>query len=109
MPAKGQFLVEHLAGVFPKAWHQPNRKPRRGPWVPPWNAVEHEENNMSHERQKFDHVALAQAIKDSQDTFLLRTELFAAVATELKAKHDALVNAGFTPEQALELCKSKAM
>ena len=60
-------------------------------------------------QQKMTHVALAQAIKDSNDTFLLRMELFAAIAAEMKAKHDALVNAGFTAEQALELCKSRAI
>lgn len=64
---------------------------------------------MSDPQQKLNHVALAQAIKDSQDTFLLRMELFAAVAAEMKAKYDALVSAGFTGEQALELCKSKAI
>lgn len=64
---------------------------------------------MSNAQQKMNHVALAQAIKDSQETFLLRTELFAAVAAEMKAKYDALVTAGFTAEQALELCKSKAV
>ncbi len=64
---------------------------------------------MSNAQQKMNHVALAQAIKDSQETFLLRMELFAAVAAEMKAKYDALLTAGFTSEQALELCKSKAV
>ena len=64
---------------------------------------------MSNAQQKMSHVALAQAIKDAQDTFLLRMELFAAVAAEMKAKHDALVNAGFTAEQAMDLCKAQAI
>ena len=68
-----------------------------------------ERKDMSNAQQKMNHVALAQAIKDSQETFLLRMELFAAVAAEMKAKYDALVTAGFTAEQALELCKSKAV
>ena len=42
-------------------------------------------------------VALAPGNWDSQETFLLRMELFAAVAAEMKAKYNALVNAGFTP------------
>lgn len=64
---------------------------------------------MSNAQQKIDHIALAQVIKDSQDSFLLRMELIAAVAQELKAKYDALVTAGFTAEQAIDLCKSKAI
>jgi hypothetical protein len=60
-------------------------------------------------QQKLSQIALSQAIKDSQDTFLLRLELFAAVAAEIKAKYDALVSAGFTPDQAMDLCKSKAV
>ena len=44
---------------------------------------------MSNAQQKMNHVALAQAIKDSQETFLLRMELFAAVAAEMKAKYEA--------------------
>ncbi len=64
---------------------------------------------MSNAQQKLNHVALAQALKDSQDTFLIRMELVAALAAEMKAKYDALVTAGFTAEQALELCKSRAI
>ena len=64
---------------------------------------------MSNAQQKLNHVALAQALKDSQDTFLIRMELVAALAAEMKAKYDALVTAGFTAEQALELCKSMAI
>lgn len=63
---------------------------------------------MNQPQQKLNALALAQAIKDSKDTFLLRMELLAQVAAEMKAKHEALVNAGFTSEQAIELIKSKA-
>lgn len=64
---------------------------------------------MSNAQQKLDRLALAQAIKDTQDTFLIRMELFAIIAAETKAKYDALINAGFTSEQALELCKANAV
>ncbi len=64
---------------------------------------------MNSAPQKLNHIALAQAIKDSQETFQLRLELFSVVAAEMKAKYDALVSAGFTAEQALELCKSRAI
>lgn len=67
------------------------------------------EEEMNNPQKKLDHVALAQAIKDSQETFLLRLEVFAAVAAEMKATYDALVSAGFTVEQALELCKAEAI
>lgn len=64
---------------------------------------------MSSQQQKANTIEMVQAIKDSQESYLLRIELFAVVATEIKAKYDALVSAGFTSEQALELCKSRAM
>lgn len=64
---------------------------------------------MNNPRTKLNHIALSQAITDSQADFLLRLELFAVVATEIKAKYDALVNAGFTQDQALELCKARVM
>ena len=48
---------------------------------------------------------LVHAIKDARDSFLLRTELFAVIAAETKAKYDAYLAHGFTPEQALFLCK----
>lgn len=64
---------------------------------------------MSGAQQKLNHVAIAQALKDNQDTFLLRMELISAMAAELKAKYDAMISAGFSAEQAIELCKSKAI
>jgi hypothetical protein len=64
---------------------------------------------MNPAAQKLNHIALAQVIKESQDTFQLRLELFSVVAAEMKAKYDALVSAGFTADQALELCKSRAI
>ena len=64
---------------------------------------------MSGAQQKLNHVAISQALKDNQDTFLLRMELISAMAAELKAKYDAMVSAGFTAEQAIELCKAKAL
>ena len=50
---------------------------------------------------------ISQAVEDAQEMFMLRCELFAAVAAETKAKYDAFISAGFTAEQALELCKEK--
>lgn len=64
---------------------------------------------MNEKRKEFPHVEIVQAIKNSRDTFMLRTELFAVMAADLKAKYDSLVGAGFTAEQALELCKSQAI
>lgn len=64
---------------------------------------------MSGAQQKLNRVAIAQALKDNQDTFLLRMELISAMAAELKAKYDAMISAGFSAEQAIELCKSKAI
>lgn len=64
---------------------------------------------MNDAQAKMSHIAIAQAIKDSQDTFQLRMELFAAVAAELKAKYDALLSAGFTADQALAICVSKTI
>ena len=46
---------------------------------------------------------MMQAIKDAQDQFLMRTELFKVVASEDKAKFDAYVSAGFSQDQALAL------
>lgn len=64
---------------------------------------------MSSQEQKTIHIEIARAIKASQESFMLRTELFALAAADMKAKYDALVTAGFTSEQALDLCKAKAL
>ena len=42
-------------------------------------------------------------LQEASKNFLLMTEVFAAVAKESKAKYDSYVEAGFTPEQAMEL------
>jgi hypothetical protein len=72
--------------------------------------VDAEEIRMTNVPQaKLNAIALAQAIQDAKETFMLRAELMAVIATEMKQKYDALITAGFTAEQALELCKSKAI
>lgn len=47
---------------------------------------------------------LSDAIKELRDGFDLRVELWQQLAHETKAKFDAYIAAGFTPEQALKLC-----
>lgn len=64
---------------------------------------------MNDAQQRLNGLAVVQAIKDSQDNFAIRMELFHVVAAEIKAKYDALVGAGFTAEQALDICKARAM
>lgn len=64
---------------------------------------------MNPPQQELNRLALAKAIKESQDTHLLRLELFDCIATEMKAKYDALLKAGFGAEQALELLKARAI
>lgn len=64
---------------------------------------------MDNMQQKIKHLELVQILKEAKETFLMRTELFAVVALELKAKYEALVSAGFTQDQALELIKHKAL
>lgn len=50
---------------------------------------------------------LAELIKKAREDFMMRTELFAVIAAETKAKFDAYVAVGFTGEQALRLCMDK--
>jgi hypothetical protein len=59
--------------------------------------------------QKLNAIALSQAVQDSKENFLLRQELFLVVASDLKAKYDALITAGFNTEQALDLLIGKAI
>jgi hypothetical protein len=69
-----------------------------------------EEIRMTNAPQaKLNAIALSQAIQDAKETFMIRAEMMAVIAAEMKQKYDALITAGFTAEQALELCKSKAI
>lgn len=64
---------------------------------------------MNNPQKKLDHIAIAESLKAHQDNFLLRTEIFATMAVELKARFDALKTAGFNDEQALELIKAQVI
>ena len=50
---------------------------------------------------------MAELIKEAHDDFMMRTELFAVIAAETKAKYDAYIAVGFSPEQALRLCMDR--
>lgn len=50
-------------------------------------------------------IELAQMIKDAREALPLRIELFSVMAVEQKAKYDAYVSAGFSSDQAIQLCK----
>lgn len=54
-------------------------------------------------------LAVAQGLKDAEANWPTNLEIFAMLAKHLKAKFDALVEAGFTTEQAIELLKAKAL
>lgn len=58
---------------------------------------------MSNDTEKKAYADLAGVVKTLQDQFLLRTELFNAVAVDLKVQYDALIAAGFTDEQAMQI------
>lgn len=58
---------------------------------------------MTNEPKKPTGGELAELIRQARDEFMMRTELFAVVAAESKAKYDAFVAVGFSPEQALRL------
>jgi hypothetical protein len=47
-----------------------------------------------------------QAVKDLLDILPERIKLLAIIAKMHKAKYDALIDEGFSKDQALELCKS---
>ena len=51
-----------------------------------------------------DRVRSAQALKKLRDYMPLLLEHIQIQARLIKAKYDELVKAGFTPEQALQLC-----
>lgn len=49
-------------------------------------------------------LALAEIIRTAREDFMMRTELFAVVAAETRAKYEAYVAVGFTADEALALC-----
>lgn len=61
---------------------------------------------MNDDNRDKERVNLAQSIKTIRDEMPLQIELQQVLAKLAKAKFDALVREGFTPEQALSLCKS---
>lgn len=60
---------------------------------------------MSSQTDKMNHLKVVEGIKCLQETFLIRSELYAVIAQDTKSKYDAYVAAGFTSEQAIELCR----
>lgn len=54
-------------------------------------------------------INLAALLEQQRATKDLRLEMYESLAAELKEKYDALINAGFTPDQALILLKEKAL
>jgi hypothetical protein len=50
--------------------------------------------------------ALAQAIRDLQSNITMLCEHQTLMAKVVRAKYDALIKAGFSDAQALELCKT---
>lgn len=61
----------------------------------------------SNTNSKLTALQITEAIKLARELFDYKVELFIQQAKESKAEYDAFVDAGFTPEQALFLVKSK--
>jgi len=64
---------------------------------------------MNTPSKKLSSLELAQLLQDAEKNWPTMLELYAQIAKETKAKFDALVDSGFTPVQALELIKAKAI
>jgi hypothetical protein len=57
------------------------------------------------DKQEAERAKLARDIRDMQELMPLRLDLERALARITRIKFVALMAEGFTPEQALELCK----
>lgn len=64
---------------------------------------------MNTPSKKLSSLELAQLLQDAEKNWPTMLELYAQVAKETKAKYDALIEAGFTVAQAMELLKAKAI
>lgn len=60
---------------------------------------------MNDDKRDKERVNLAQLIRNIRDEMPMQIELQQVHARLTKAKYDALVREGFTPEQAIQLCK----
>jgi hypothetical protein len=57
------------------------------------------------DKQERERAVLAQQIAEINELMPMRVDLERALARITRAKFQALVAEGFTPEQAIELCK----
>ena len=60
---------------------------------------------MNDDKQERERAKIAQQIAEMNEVTPMRLDLERALAKITRAKFIALVGEGFTPEQALELCK----
>lgn len=60
---------------------------------------------MTDDKRDKERVSIAQTIRQLKEEMVMRIELEQTLAKLTKAKFDALVREGFTPEQAIQLCK----